>query len=155
MNFPNNEDCFLDKSIKALDVVGDFDECPHCKTSFIGKDIYEHFLEQYKNDPNYPYLRTKEDILESIRIYPDLYAGLSVDDINNSSFFEMNALYTARSYGWTKENPKSFKHTIVGVEVQGVYDGVLFWHCSKCNTYWKRFPWSDLSIIEGWKEKDE
>ena len=70
------------------------------------------------------------------------------------SFIEMNAMYTARSYGWTKENPKCFKHTIMGVEVQGVYDGILFWQCTACNTYWKRFEWSDLSIVEKWKDNE-
>lgn len=28
---------------------------------------------------------------------------------------------------------------VIGVEVQGEYDGVLFWHCRKCKTSWPRW----------------
>jgi len=28
----------------------------------------------------------------------------------------------------------------IGVEVQGVYDGVLFWRCADCNKAFHRFP---------------
>lgn len=151
LNFKTN---FLDKSIKTLDIVGDFDECPYCNTSFLGEDIYQHFLERYAADPNYKYFVTKERIIETVKHYPKLYADFPIEDLDSMSFIEMNALWTARSYGWTKENPKCFKHTLMGVEIQGVYDGVLFWQCARCNTYWKRFEWSDLSIVEKWKENE-
>jgi uncharacterized protein with PIN domain len=29
---------------------------------------------------------------------------------------------------------------VIGVEVQGVYDGTLFWMCPKCNGKWHRWP---------------
>jgi hypothetical protein len=140
--------------INILDIVGDFEECPHCKTSFIGNDIYQHFLEIYTLDWPYRYAKTKEEILENKKNYPELYKNFP-DNLDDYTDIEANALDTANSYGWTKEKPRSFKHTVIGVEVQGAYDGVLFWHCTKCNTYWKRFPWSDLSIVEGWKRDDE
>ena len=28
----------------------------------------------------------------------------------------------------------------IGIEVQGVYDGVLYWMCPVCNHRWHRFP---------------
>lgn len=28
----------------------------------------------------------------------------------------------------------------VGIEVRGVYDGVLFWQCPDCHGTWHRFP---------------
>lgn len=31
------------------------------------------------------------------------------------------------------------EHT-VGVEVTGVYDGILFWRCTACRTAWHRWP---------------
>jgi rubredoxin len=30
--------------------------------------------------------------------------------------------------------------TLIGCEIQGVYDGILYWHCPKCNINWHRFP---------------
>jgi hypothetical protein len=31
----------------------------------------------------------------------------------------------------------------IGVNIQGVYDGVLFWHCAVCGTDWHRFTEQD------------
>ena len=31
----------------------------------------------------------------------------------------------------------------IGVEVRGVYDGVLFWQCPDCDHRWHRFPEGD------------
>lgn len=28
----------------------------------------------------------------------------------------------------------------IGVEIRGVYDGVLFWQCPDCGTRWHRWP---------------
>lgn len=32
----------------------------------------------------------------------------------------------------------------IGVEVQGVYDGVLYWQCPDCEGAWQRFPKGDV-----------
>lgn len=32
---------------------------------------------------------------------------------------------------------------VIGVEVPGVYDGVLYWKCPDCDHKWHRFPESD------------
>lgn len=37
------------------------------------------------------------------------------------------------------EPPEYYMHTI-GVEVRGIYDGVLFWECPTCMGRWHRFP---------------
>jgi hypothetical protein len=29
---------------------------------------------------------------------------------------------------------------IIGVEIRGVYDGVLYWECGVCNHAWNRWP---------------
>lgn len=29
---------------------------------------------------------------------------------------------------------------VIGIEVQGVYDGVLLWSCPDCFAFWHRFP---------------
>lgn len=31
----------------------------------------------------------------------------------------------------------------IGVEIQGVYDGVLFWRCPDCGHDWHRWPEGD------------
>lgn len=31
----------------------------------------------------------------------------------------------------------------IGIEVRGVYDGVLIWQCPDCGHMWPRFPESD------------
>lgn len=31
----------------------------------------------------------------------------------------------------------------IGVEIRGVYDGVLFWRCPDCGAEWHRFPAGD------------
>lgn len=39
--------------------------------------------------------------------------------------------------------PPEFYEAKIGVEVRGVYDGVLFWQCPSCNGRWHRFPEDD------------
>lgn len=29
---------------------------------------------------------------------------------------------------------------MIGVEIQGVFDGILFWQCPDCDGRWHRFP---------------
>lgn len=41
-------------------------------------------------------------------------------------------------YGPPTTEPRYFSR-LIGVEVQGVYDGVLYWRCPDCNTEWDRF----------------
>lgn len=36
--------------------------------------------------------------------------------------------------------PQCHSDHLVGVEVRGVYDGVLFWRCPKCGINLHRFP---------------
>jgi len=46
---------------------------------------------------------------------------------------------SASMYGCTKESPKSFGVDVIGIEIQGMYDGVLYWQCKKCEGYLHRF----------------
>ena len=55
----------------------------------------------------------------------------------------------ASSYGWTEENPKSFSR-LIGIEVMGKYDGISYWKCPDCNTYWDR--WTN-EIVTDFNEK--
>ena len=48
-----------------------------------------------------------------------------------------------------KEIPEKDRHLfggatnfsrIVGIEVSGIYDGILYWECPDCNGRWHRWP---------------
>jgi len=58
------------------------------------------------------------------------------------------ATETAKSYGCTKENPKSFGKDVVGIEVRGKYDGVSYWECQKCKTVFDRFTMKETTITK-------
>jgi predicted RNA-binding Zn-ribbon protein involved in translation (DUF1610 family) len=46
----------------------------------------------------------------------------------------------AGHYGeWDGVTPR-FYSRIVGIEVRGVYDGVLYWQCPDCGHKWHRWP---------------
>ena len=45
----------------------------------------------------------------------------------------------AINYGWTRENKRKFHINRVGIEVTAKYDGVSYWHCTACDTYFDRF----------------
>jgi hypothetical protein len=43
-----------------------------------------------------------------------------------------------RDAGWYGDNTH-YSRTI-GVEIRGVYDGMLFWRCPDCGGHWHRWP---------------
>ena len=45
----------------------------------------------------------------------------------------------SRKKGYYGENPPSHFSRLIGVEVPGKYDGVLYWKCPDCNHTWDRF----------------
>lgn len=113
--------------------------CPKCQADLEGEDIYQHFLGVYTQNSSAYY--TQEYILDSIQKYPELYSGLpNEDELKKLSAIELNALYTARMYGWTPQTPRKFKQE-VGIEIPNYHDGVVLWRCPACNFVWKRFNW--------------
>ena len=42
---------------------------------------------------------------------------------------EMKSMY-AEPYRWSR---------LIGIEIQGEYDGISYWQCPDCKTYWSRF----------------
>ena len=62
------------------------------------------------------------------------------------------AAETASHYGCTPQTPKHFGKDVVGIEIQGHYDGVSYWQCKKCEATFNRFtmkkedlPWQNQS----------
>lgn len=46
----------------------------------------------------------------------------------------------AGSYGEWDGKTRRYYSQKIGIEVQGVYDGVLFWKCPFCAHEWHRWP---------------
>ncbi len=122
--------------------------CPKCKTNLDGEDIYEYFLNKYSKPKEGFVPVTKTTILRLKKEYPTLYQNFpSNAEIKKMTRIQLSALYTANQYGWTKQNPKKFQKQI-GIEIPGVYDGVIVWQCPDCGHKWKRFDWvSDKYLI--------
>ncbi len=108
--------------------------CPKCNTDLRGEDIYQFFLNEYTRKVNI-YPRTIEYVLKSIKDYPSLYKNAPPEnELQAMTEIELNAWHTAFQYGWTKENPKTFKKEI-GIEIN---DRVAKYQCPECGHEWKR-----------------
>lgn len=46
-----------------------------------------------------------------------------------------------REKGWY--GTETHYSRLIGVEVQGIYDGILYWQCPDCGGRWHRFPEGD------------
>lgn len=60
---------------------------------------------------------------------------------------EEKARESASNYGCTPENPKHFSKNVIGIEIQGEYDGVSMWKCLCCKTHFDR--WSMKEVDKG------
>lgn len=77
---------------------------------------------------------------------PNCHADLKGPDIYER-FLEMyedeaQALVAAGMYGWSKETPKRFGR-VIGLEYEGLYDGVSAWQCPDCGHKWDRDGFKD------------
>jgi len=71
------------------------------------------------------------------------------------------ALLSGGYYGDWEVGETKYSSTKLGIEVQGVYDGILIWKCEKCNHMWPRFSEENserlhkkaLEIIKEWENK--
>ena len=52
---------------------------------------------------------------------------------------ETKARKAATSYGCTPDNPRHLGKDVIGIQIQGQYDGVCQWRCNKCNTSFDRW----------------
>ena len=62
---------------------------------------------------------------------------------------EVKAAETASAYGDTPETPKHFGKDIIGIEIQGMYDGISYWKCKKCETTFNRWTMKEEKIYKG------
>lgn len=121
----------------------EFTHCPRCNTNLQGKDIYQHFFEEYSKNGIPDYARSIEDIKKAIKDYPDLYSNApKLKELKAMTPVQLAAWDTAQKYDWTKKNPITFKREI-GIEIPDYYDGVIIYKCPDCQHKWKRFDWVD------------
>lgn len=57
---------------------------------------------------------------------------------------EEKARKAARCYGCIPENPKHFGKNVIGIEIQGMYDGISFWECQSCGTTFDRWTMKEV-----------
>ena len=61
---------------------------------------------------------------------------------------ETQARKTAEMYGCTPEAPRHFGKNVVGIEVQGMYDGISFWECQSCKGTFDRWTMKEVKDIK-------
>ena len=61
---------------------------------------------------------------------------------------------TVRAYGWTPETPKCFSN-LIGIEIEGAYDGVSLWQCPGCDQQWSWFTKKACLPPEHTNKEDE
>jgi hypothetical protein len=85
-------------------------------------------LQDLKNCPicNYKW-QSDKNIYEELRDRP-AYKHMTDEQVEE----------IAKQYLHTKDNPKYFKK-LIGVEIQGEYDGISRWMCPECKSEWNRF----------------
>lgn len=64
--------------------------------------------------------------------------------LNKKDYPLEEALAAAEMYGCTPENPNHFSKDVVGIEIQGEYDGVSIWQCKKCLTEFDRWSMKEI-----------
>ncbi len=52
-------------------------------------------------------------------------------------------LYNPLDWDPTTPPPSTHFRRVIGVELQGVYDGILYWKCPDCEKAWNRWPPTD------------
>lgn len=57
------------------------------------------------------------------------------------------AMRIASLYGDTPEYPKHFSQHVTGIELRDKYDGISYWHCDNCNTYFNRWTMQPTTNI--------
>lgn len=57
----------------------------------------------------------------------------------NQGYSREEAWDMADSYGCTPDSPKHFGVNVIGIEVQGGYDGISHWYCEGCEARVDRF----------------
>lgn len=100
--------------------------CPKCSYNFDGDDVCDYF--KYAYAERHPEKTTSE--------------------------ITQMAQETAAMYGWSPEKPVRFSR-IIGIEIPGGYDGIMFHQCPECETTWDRFNGKEVVISQNFNAPNE
>lgn len=73
----------------------------------------------------------------------DMDGGAIAEDmVHNYIPWDIGKQGNEAALAWLRDNPDEWPHwqRRFGIEVRGVYDGILIWKCPDCNHMWPRFP---------------
>lgn len=91
--------------------------CPKCSYNFEGEDVRSYLYRAMK----------------------ERKPSLTEEQLQDQS------LEMAVEYGWRKEKPVTFSN-IIGVEIPGALDGVMFYQCPECETMWDRLTSKEVTV---------
>lgn len=97
------------------------DTCPHCGSNMQGPPIPEKHL--HHNVPGDPFYNPKEPTCEESKAR---WAKIRPGE--------------ERCFCLPYGGDNTHFSRLIGVEISGVYDGVLFWQCPDCGGRWHRWP---------------
>ena len=69
----------------------------------------------------------------------------------SQGYSHRKAVQTAAMYGCTPKSPKHFGKNVVGIEIQGKYDGVSYWKCTACDVVHDR--WTMKPVDEKFNDR--
>ena len=132
--------------------MSELSNCPKCNADLNGKDIYQHFLDEYTENGIPDYCKSVDEMLKSAKEYPSLYSDIpSKKELKAMTPLEFAAYQTAHSYGWSKAKPNCFRKEC-GIEISGYYDGIALYKCPSCNHVWKRFEWVSDEVLNNFNK---
>lgn len=89
-----------------------------------------------------------------MKLHPDECPKCKTSWLEDKTIFEYflskgnsveEAVRIAENYGCTTDSPKHFSKDVIGVQIQGEYDGVSIWKCKKCNFEFNRFTLEEIN----------
>jgi Zn-finger nucleic acid-binding protein len=126
--------------------------CPKCGVSWDDGSIIDTFIKQRDSGSHFWKDKSDDDIRKCVvgwtnqEIFEFAEQNFSLDEkkmtekflvqdrkkISHFMFKNFNVDidgYYSPPYRWSR---------VVGIEIQGVYDGISYWQCPDCNTVWNR-----------------
>ena len=134
--------------------------CPKCGVSWDGGDIIDTFKKQRDEGSDFWKDKSDDDIARYVMGWS--YVEILEFIKNNMSFDskEENQIflgqdrkdihdYLLKNFNVDvkgKYSPPYRWSRVLGVEIQGMYDGISYWQCPDCKTTWSRFTLEEEEI---------
>lgn len=91
----------------------------------------------------------------------DVGGPIPEDIVHHYVPWEVSSKGKDEALKWLETNPWPTWGVFKGIEVRGVYDGVLIWECPYCDHKWPRFSYEQwgnlhekaLNLIAEWKKE--